>query len=105
MLRRRRFVWHVPGTSQIRGDYHGFDDIQRRFWGRLRELTSGTFRVEPLDLLVGEEHIVGLQRATGERNGRRLDIVIALLMRIHEDRIAELRGFLFDGYEFDAFFG
>jgi uncharacterized protein len=97
-------VWHVPGRSQIAGDYYGFEDIRHRFWDRLRLLTSGTFAVEALDLLVGENYVVGLQRATGERGGRRLDVVIALLMRVLDGRISELRGFLFDAYAFDAFF-
>ena len=38
-------VWHVGGRSQLTGDYTGHDEIFSYF-GKLMELTDGTFRAD-----------------------------------------------------------
>ena len=38
-------VWHVPGRSQLAGDYRGRDAIFGYFM-KLSELTGGTFKAE-----------------------------------------------------------
>jgi len=43
-------VWRVPGKSFLAKDYEGHEEVFG-FFGRLMELTSGTFRVESLDML------------------------------------------------------
>jgi hypothetical protein len=37
------------------------------------ELTAGTFRAEPHDVVADDLHSVGMHLATGEREGRRLE--------------------------------
>ena len=48
-------------------------------FGRLMELTGGTFQVESLDMLANDRGGVFVDRLTAERNGRKLDVVRLLL--------------------------
>ena len=59
-------VWHEAGQSPIAGAYKGRDAVFGLF-GRLFELTGGTFSVEVHDLLASEGHVVALARLKGTR--------------------------------------
>ena len=73
-------VWHWPGRSSVSGDYHGREAVLGLIRG-FHELTRNTLRVEPLDILEGDEYLMSFTRATGERQNRRLDVVMADAMR------------------------
>jgi uncharacterized protein len=67
-----QIVWHFPGRSPLAGDHRGVDAVLG-FFGRTMELTAGTFRAEPHDVVADDLHSVGMHLATGEREGRRLE--------------------------------
>ena len=96
-------AWHLPGHSPLAGDYIGFDQISAEFFGRIRELTGGSFKVEVLEIFPGVDRVVILQRTTGERDGRTLDILVCQLMTLRHGKIADVRGFQADQYALDAF--
>jgi len=96
-------VWHLPGRSPLAGDYVGFDQIATEFFGRIRELTHGSFKVEVLEIFPGKDRVVVLQRTTGERDGRHLDILVCQLMTVRDGRITDIRGFQADQYALDEF--
>ncbi len=52
-------AWHAPGTSPISGDYHGKAEVFGLF-GKLLELTEGTFRQEVHAILADDEHVVAI---------------------------------------------
>ena len=52
-------VWHQGGHNQTSGDYRGPDQVIGLF-GKLHQLTDGTFRVQIHDVLASEEHVVVL---------------------------------------------
>ena len=52
-------TWHAPGTGVLSGDYHGKDEVFGLF-GRLLELTEGTFHQEIHAILADDEHVVVL---------------------------------------------
>lgn len=62
---------HVPGTSQIAGEYDGKGAVGG-YVGTLAELSGGTLRFEPHDVLASAEHGVGLVKDLAERGDRRL---------------------------------
>src|SRR5438477_7955337 len=62
-------VWHQGGRNQTSGDYRGVDAVVGLF-GKLFQLTDGTFRVEIHDVLASEDHVVVLARATAQRGGK-----------------------------------
>ena len=60
-------AWHLPGRSSMAGDYQD-RDATLAYFGQLAQETGGTFRAE-LERLLGDDddHVVGIQRSTGER--------------------------------------
>jgi ketosteroid isomerase-like protein len=65
-------VWHVGGNSSLSGDYKGKDAVFG-FFGKLMELTDGTFKLEVHDILANDEHSVILVRETAKKGGKTLD--------------------------------
>ncbi len=75
-LRDRYFAdgirWHLPGRSPLAGDYDGIGQVME-FFGRILELSGGTFRTELRDVVANAEHAVALHATVAEREGRRLE--------------------------------
>lgn len=69
-------VWHVGGTHRLSGDYRGRDEILGYF-DTVRHETRDTMRLEPLEVLANERHGAAFLRVTAERQGRRLEVVVA----------------------------
>ena len=96
-------VWHVPGRNLLSRDYHGKSEVFG-FFARARELSGGTVRIEPIEILAGDEHAVALVRVHAEREGRKLDGELqAFTFRIEGGRIAEFWFLVEDRYAVDAF--
>lgn len=81
-------VWRVPGRSVLAKDYAGQEEVFGLF-GRLMELTGGTFRVESIDMLANDVGGVFVDRVTAERDGRKLDVRLLLRVVIRDGRIVE----------------
>jgi ketosteroid isomerase-like protein len=62
--------WHVGGKSPLGGDYSGQQVFE--WFGRLFELSGGTFKVEVHDITTSDQHAVALTSASAERGGKRL---------------------------------
>src|SRR5262245_4183634 len=62
-------VWHVAGGHGLSGDYTGRADLMGYF-GRVRERTGGTLRLEPEAILASDQHTSMYVRVTGERDGK-----------------------------------
>jgi ketosteroid isomerase-like protein len=95
-------VWHVPGGGVMAGTYRGRAEIFR-FLGRLPKLTGGTYRSRVIDVLASEERGAGLYRATGEREGRAIDIDQLLLFTIRDGVVTEVLALPSDPAAFEAF--
>ena len=64
-------VWHVPGRNLLSRNYVGKSEVIG-FWGRVRELSSGTVRTELIDVMGGEHFGVAILRVYAERGGKSL---------------------------------
>src|SRR5436305_5373706 len=65
-------VWHLPGHSSMADDYHG-RDATLAYFGQIAQETGGTFRAELRHLAAdGDDRVVGIQRSTGDREGKHL---------------------------------
>lgn len=62
-------VWHFPGNSPISGTFTGKDAVMG-WLAKNMELSGGTLRVEPHDILGNDEHGVALARVSGQREGK-----------------------------------
>lgn len=82
-------VWTVPGTGTMSGTFRGRDEIFR-FLGRLPKETNGTYSSSLIDVLASDERAAAVYRATGERNGRRLELDQVLLFTIRDGLVREV---------------
>ena len=97
-------VWHSPGRNQLAGTFTGkpavFENFQKVF-----ELTGGTFKLEIHDVLANDEHAVVLVRATGEKDGRKLDDNSVQIFHIKDGKVTEEWLHVGDAYASDEFWG
>ena len=63
-------VWHILGRNPLSGDYKGKDAVFG-FFGKLMELSGGTFKLDVHDTLANDEHTIGLVTESAERNGKK----------------------------------
>jgi ketosteroid isomerase-like protein len=96
-------VWHLPGKSPIAGHHRGWAAIRDDFLAKLGPLSGNTFRAQLLDVAEGADYVVAVQRATGDYEGRRLDVTGCQLMRVADGLIVEVQGHYSDQYMLDAF--
>ncbi len=97
-------VWHVPGASTTAGTYRGRSEIFR-FLGKLPKLTAGTYGSRLIDVLASDERAAALYRASGERDGRSLDIDQLLLFTIRDGLVVEVLALPSDPRAFERFWG
>ena len=95
-------VWHVPGDSVMAGTHSGRDAIFR-FLGRLPKETNGTYGSRLIDVLASDDRAAALYRASGERNGDRLDLDQLLLFRIEGGLVREALALPTDPAVFETF--
>ena len=80
-------VWHVPGRSEVAGDYKGRDAIFGYF-GQLMELSDGTFKAELLHVVGDDKFAVALQRSSWTVNGQSYNGTDVLVDRVDENGLA-----------------
>ncbi len=95
-------TWTVPGTGVMAGRFEGRDAIFR-FLGRLPKETDGTYGSTLIDVLASDDRAAALYRASGERNGRRLELDQVLLFRIEDGLVREVLALPSDPAAFEAF--
>lgn len=96
-------IWHSPGRNQLSGDYKGIDEVLGLF-GRLFEITGGTFRLDVHDVLANDEHGIVLSTATAERGGKRLSNQAVQVLHIKDGKATESWLHPNDQYAADEFF-
>ena len=98
-------VWHQGGRNQTSGEYKGVDSVLGLF-GKLAELTDGTFRVELHDVLASDEHVVALATTRGQRGGKTIQHgQYSHVCHFRDGKLTEAWIVNVDPYEIDEFFG
>jgi ketosteroid isomerase-like protein len=82
-------VWHVPGNNLISGTYTSRDAIFECF-GKMFEMSNGSYRPQLHDILANDEHTVALLHAVGRHGDKTLDQDYAFICHIRDGQIAEL---------------
>ena len=96
-------VWHLPGRSSMATDYQG-RDATLAYFGRIGQETGGTFRAELKDLTADDDdRVVGIQRSTGDRNGKHLDVSDCIVFQLKDGRVTDGREHFHDLYAWDEF--
>jgi len=84
-------------------DCHGCEAILAYF-GQIAQETGGTFRAELQHLAAdGENHVVGIQRSTADRNGKHLDVADCIVFQLKDGRVTDGREHFEDLYAWDKF--
>ena len=89
-------VWHEPGRAPISGEHKGKAAIFE-FFGRVGELSGGSFRPDVHDICASETHGVMLYHGTGKREGRELRTPEVLVAHIEGGRITEIWNTIAEG--------
>ena len=76
-------VWHQSGRSVLAGEHRGVDAVFA-FFGRVAEISEGTFRVELHDVVGGDGHTIALHTGRGEAGGQVLEDHNALVVHCRE---------------------
>lgn len=97
-------VWHNPGRNQLAGDYRGRDAVYE-FFGRLMEITEGSFRLDVHALLADDEHGVALVRSTAHRGDKSLETRDTHVFHLRDGWVTEFWGASTDQYAIDDFIG
>lgn len=95
-------VWHVPGRSPLSGDYEGHEAVMG-FFGKIQELSGGSFRLEMHDMLASPDHVVALCSEHGQRNDRALDAPSVHVWHLRDGKATEFWGMTLDLYATDEF--
>lgn len=65
-------VWHVRGVGPLTGDYRGKEEILG-FFGKLAQITMGSFRIEIRDVLANDQRSVVIARNTMTLDGEQVE--------------------------------
>lgn len=95
-------IWHSPGRSPLAGTFRGRAQVQE-FFGRLFEMSGGTFSNEVHDILANDEHAVVLVKVHAERQGKSLDTLGCHVWHLKGSKATEFWNLTVDPYEGDAF--
>ena len=97
-------VWHVDGRSQLAGEYRGPDEVFA-FFGRLMEVTEGSFRLDVHAILADDEHAVALTVGTASRGGNTNTDKAAHVFHMRDGKVTEYWNATTDQYAFDELIG
>jgi len=98
----RDATWVVPGEGAMAGTFTGEKEIFA-FLGRLPKETDGTYASSLTDVLASDDRAAALYHASGERNGRRLDLDQVLLFRMEDGLVRHVLALPTDPAAFDRF--
>lgn len=103
-LMARDVVQHVPGNSQLAGAYKGIDAVLG-YYGKLGELTGGSFRADLLETFGDHQgHVTAVHQITAMRNGVKRVTRGAILFTFLGDQATDLMEMRADLPGDDAFF-
>ena len=90
--------FHVSGRGLVSGDYSGKGEVLG-FFGKLMELSGGTFHLEVLDILANNEHGITLTMERGQRGGKTLENRAVHVWEIRDGKCTQFRGYNEEGWE------
>jgi uncharacterized protein len=97
-------LWHIGGRSQLAKDYRGRDQVYG-FFGRLMEITEGSFHLDLHAVFADDEHGVALVVGTASRGGKSVTINEAHIYHLRDGKVTEFWDGSTDQYAFDEFIG
>jgi uncharacterized protein len=97
-------VWHESGRNQLTQVYRGRDAVYGLF-GRLMELTDGTFHIDLHAVFADDNHGVALVMMTMSRDGKTATTNDAHVFHMRDGKVTEFWDASTDQYAFDEVIG
>jgi ketosteroid isomerase-like protein len=97
-------LWHQGGRNQLSGEYRGREAVFG-FFGKVMEVTEGSFRADLHAVLADDEHSVGLVVLTASRGGRSIKINALDVMHLRDGKVLEWWTVPADQYVYDELIG
>jgi uncharacterized protein len=97
-------VWHDAGRNQTSGEYHGREAVFG-FFGKLMEVTEGSFHIDLHAILADDEHGVALVVVTASRGGRSAEVNEAHVFHLRDGKVTEFWNASTDQYAYDELIG
>ena len=97
-------VWHNGGRNQLSGDYRGRDAVYGSF-GKLAEVTEGSFHLDLHAVFADDEHGVALVVSTASKGGRSIRTNEAHTFHLRDGKVVEFWNASTDPYAFDELIG
>jgi ketosteroid isomerase-like protein len=96
--------WHVGGSNQTSGDYRGHQEVLG-FFGKMMELSGGSFHLDVHDIVANDAHGVALVTAHGQRDGQAIAVREANIWHLADGKATEFWAFAEDQAALDKLFG
>jgi ketosteroid isomerase-like protein len=97
-------LWHESGRNQLSGDYRGREAVYG-FFGRLMEVTEGSFGLDLHAVFADDEHAVALVISTASRGGRSITVNDAHVFHMRDGKVVEFWNSSTDQYASDELIG
>jgi ketosteroid isomerase-like protein len=97
-------LWHEGGRNQLVGDYRGRDAVYGLF-GKLMEVTEGSFHLDLHAVFADDEHGVALVATTASRGGRSIEVNEAHVFHLRDGKVVEFWNASTDQYASDELIG
>jgi ketosteroid isomerase-like protein len=97
-------LWHNPGRNQLAGDYRGREAVYGLF-GRLMEVTEGSFQLEVQAVFADDERGVALVISSASRGGQSVQATDAHIFRLNDGQVVEFWNATTDPYAYDELLG
>ncbi len=94
-------VWRTAHGA-FDAEYKGVDAVLGYFT-KLFELSSGTFKSEPVHILADDERAVVIQHVSGTRNGKLLEAEMINVFEVRDGKVYEVTQFTTDSSMLEAF--
>ena len=96
-------VHAATGNTPLSGEYKGLDEVLG-YYGKLFELSDGTFKAELKSVQVeGDDTVVATHHDSGQRAGKTLDQDETLTFTISDGKVTRLEEHHSDQAAYDAF--
>ena len=97
-------LWHDAGRNQVAGEYRGREAVFGLF-GKLMELTEGSFHADLHAVLADDEHGVALVVIRASRGGRSVEVNEAHVFHMRDGKVVEFWNAPTDIYAIDELLG
>jgi hypothetical protein len=97
-------VWHEVGRNQLAGEYRGRDAVYG-FFGKLMQVTDGTFQLDLHTILADDDHAVVLVVTTASRGGKSMTVNDAHIYHLRDGKVVEFWNASTDQYAVDEVIG